>query len=237
MVRLLLSFGPLLLALRILGLAPPAAASIPIAAPAITCAAAGNAAETAATLPANILVSIGMVESGRYDAFSHHVTPWPWTVNIDGAGHYFASKQDAIAFTRLAQSSGANDIDVGCFQVSLKYHPNAFPDLDTAFDPAANASYAATYLSRLKAQTGSWNTAIADYHSAVPDLGLPYQRRVLAAWHGIGNIPSAIGDINIDAPDPVVIMQAPAARMVRVITMDSLAAESSRPGMPRVITP
>ncbi|OYY05450.1 MAG: hypothetical protein B7Y73_01650 [Acidocella sp. 35-58-6] len=237
MTRLLIILGSPLWVLSILGLATPAAASVPIAAPTSSCAAAGNAAETAATLPANILVSIGMVESGRYDAFSRRVTPWPWTVNIDGAGHYFASKQDAIAFTRLAQSSGANDIDVGCFQVSLKYHPNAFPDLDTAFDPAANAIYAAGYLAQLKSQTGSWNTAIADYHSAVPDLGLPYQRRVLAAWHGIGNIPSAIGDINIDAPDPVVIMQAPAARLVRVITMDSLAAEPSRPGMPRVITP
>ncbi|MDR3520504.1 MAG: transglycosylase SLT domain-containing protein [Acidocella sp.] len=237
MTRLLIIFGPPFWVLWILGLATPAAASVPIAAPASSCAAAGNAAETAATLPANILVSIGMVESGRVDALTGHVAPWPWTVNIDGAGHYFASKQDAIAFTRLAQSSGANDIDVGCFQVSLKYHPDAFPDLDTAFDPAANATYAAGYLSQLKAQTGSWNTAIADYHSAVPDLGLPYQRRVLAAWHGIGNIPSAINDINIDAPDPVVIMQAPAARLVRVITMESLAAEQSRPGMPRVITP
>ncbi|MDE8348560.1 MAG: transglycosylase SLT domain-containing protein [Acidocella sp.] len=225
------------LVLWMLGLAAPTAASVPIAASANSCAAAGNAAETAATLPANILVSIGMVESGRADTLTGHIAPWPWTVNIDGAGHYFASKQDAIAFTRLAQSSGANDIDVGCFQVSLKYHAGAFPDLDTAFDPAANATYAASYLARLKAQTGSWNTAIADYHSAVPDLGLPYQRRVLAAWHGIGNIPSAIGDITIDAPDPVVIMQAPAARLVRVITMDGLAAQAPRPGMPRVITP
>jgi hypothetical protein len=206
----------------------------------ISCAQAGNAAEAAGQLPANMLVSIGMVESGRADGLGR-VAPWPWTVNIDGAGHYFASKADAVAFTRLAQSSGAGDIDVGCFQVSLNYHPDAFADLETAFDPTANAAYAAKYLNRLKAQTGSWNAAIADYHSAEPDLGLPYQRRVLAAWHGIGSVPSAVGDIEIAAPDPVVILQSPgvvrATRYMRVITMDTAAPVIRRAGMPRVVTP
>ncbi len=208
----------------------------------VTCTQAGNAAEAAAGLPANMLVSIGMVESGRVDAVSRLVVPWPWTVNIDGAGRYFASKAEAVAFTRLAQSSGAGDIDVGCFQVSLNFHPDAFADLETAFDPAANAAYAARYLSALKAQTGSWNTAIADYHSAVPDLGLPYQRRVLAAWHGIGSVPSAVGEIAIAAPDPVVIMQSPgvvrATRFMRVITMDDAGGGlPMRGGLPRVVTP
>jgi hypothetical protein len=206
----------------------------------ISCAQAGNAAEAAGQLPANMLVSIGMVESGRADGLGR-VAPWPWTVNIDGAGHYFASKADAVAFTRLAQSSGAGDIDVGCFQVSLNYHPDAFADLETAFDPTANAAYAAKYLNRLKAQTGSWNAAIADYHSAEPDLGLPYQRRVLAAWHGIGSVPSAVGDIEIAAPDPVVVLQSPgvvrATRYMRVITMDTAAPVIRRAGMPRVVTP
>jgi len=207
----------------------------------MSCTQAGNAAEAAGQLPANMLVSIGMVESGRVDSLSGRVVPWPWTVNIDGAGHYFESKADAVAFTRLAQSSGAGDIDVGCFQVSLNFHPDAFADLDTAFDPAANAAYAARYLNQLKVQTGSWNTAIADYHSAVPDLGLPYQRRVLAAWHGIGSVPSAVGDIEIAAPDPVVILQSPgvvaATRYMRVITMESAAPVMGRGGMPRVVTP
>lgn len=225
---------PALLALA-LALAHPARAEL-------TCAQAGNAAEAASALPANMLVSIGMVESGRADPLTGHIAPWPWTVNIDGAGRYFATKQDAVAFTRLAQSSGAGDIDVGCFQVSLNYHPDAFPNLETAFDPAANAAYAAQFLNQLKALTGNWNTAIADYHSAVPDLGLPYQRRVLAAWHGIGSIPSAIGNISLTAPDPVIILQSPAVRAatshIRIITMDdSTTPLTHHSFMPRIITP
>jgi len=215
--------------------APPPAAPPPEAA----CTLAGAAAEQAALLPANILVSIGMVESGRADPLSGKITPWPWTVNADGAGHYFDSKADAIAFTRLALSSGAQDVDVGCFQISLQNHPDAFATLDEAFDPAANATYAAEFLTELKAQTGSWIQAIADYHSADPAAGIPYQARVLAAWHGIGAVPGALGASGLvfPAPDPVVIKLAPAARLVHVYSMDEYFALPLRRGLPRVINP
>jgi soluble lytic murein transglycosylase-like protein len=215
--------------------APPAA----VGPEAASCTLAGAAAEQAAALPANMLVSIGMIESGRADPLTGKIQPWPWTVNADGAGHYFDSKDDAIAFTRLAESSGAQDVDVGCFQISLQNHPDAFASLDAAFDPAANANYAALYLSELKAQTGSWNAAIADYHSADPTYGVPYQERVLAAWHGIGSVPGTLGSAGLvfPAPDPVVIKLAPAARLVHVYAMDAYFAAPARPGLPRVITP
>jgi hypothetical protein len=205
----------------------------------LACGIAGGAAEQNARLPANLLVSIGMVESGRADPLTGHVAPWPWTINADGNGRYFENKADAEAFVRLAESSGAADIDVGCFQISLQSHPDAFASLDDAFDPVKNANYAAAFLTQLKGQTGSWNTAIADYHSATPDLGLPYQRRVLAAWHGLGNVPlgmDSIENVAFEAPDPVVIMQSAAARRVHVYTMDDVPAAGLR-GLPRVITP
>jgi hypothetical protein len=63
-------------------------------------------------------------------------------------------------------------------QVNLMYHPEAFASLEQAFDPVANATYAAGFLQRLFAQTGSWPAATAAYHSAVPELGQPYQRKV-----------------------------------------------------------
>ncbi len=233
MVRLLSGVGLLLLVVAV-GAAPAAAEALPGQA----CGAAGGEAEQVAALPANMLVSIGVVESGRADPATGQVAPWPWTVNVDGAGRYFSTKQDAIDYVRLAQSSGAQDVDVGCFQVSLKYHADAFASLDEAFDPAANARYAAGYLVQLKGQTGSWNSAIADYHSAEPDLGLPYQRRVLAAWHGLGAMPAGLAAMDIAVMDPGVILQAPAARLVRVITLSSGGTGSgSGAGWPRVITP
>ncbi len=204
------------------------------------CGIAGHAAEQAADLPANLLVSIGMVESGRPDPLTGRLAPWPWTVNADGTGQYFMDKTAAEAYVRMAEAAGARDIDVGCFQISLQNHPNAFASLDDAFDPVENADYAAKFLNRLKSQTGSWNTAIADYHSAEPDLGLPYQRRVLAVWHGLGPVPAGLGaqlaDATLTAPDPYVILMSPQARRIHVYTPANAAAAPPG-GLPRVITP
>jgi hypothetical protein len=208
--------------------------------PGNACMAAGHDAEQGSALPSNLLISIGMVESGRTDPLTGHKAPWPWTVNADGQGQYFENKADAEAFVRFAEASGAHDIDVGCFQISLQSHPDAFATLDDAFDPAHNAAYAARFLTQLKAQTGSWNTAIADYHSALPDLGLPYQRLVLAAWKRMGDLPLGLGDDVAEAsyipPDNSIVLQSAAAKRVHVYSMLDENSLPSRPGLPRVIT-
>jgi hypothetical protein len=67
-------------------------------------------------------------------------------------------------------------------QVNLMYHPDAFRSLDQAFDPASNTRYAARFLNQLYAQTNDWKQAAALYHSATPQLGADYRRRVLAVW-------------------------------------------------------
>ena len=40
-------------------------------------------------------------------------------------------------------------VDVGCMQISLTYHPDAFSSMDQAFDPASNADYGARFLAQL----------------------------------------------------------------------------------------
>ncbi len=62
------------------------------------------------------------------------------------------------------------------------YHASAFASLEEAFDPTANAAYAAKFLLRLLAQTGSWPSATAGYHSLTPEIGGEYARKVLAIW-------------------------------------------------------
>ena len=207
--------------------------------PGAACTAAGHEAEQAGALPVNLLLSIGMVESGHPDPLTGRFAPWPWTVNADGNGQYFPTKEAAEAFVRFAEESGARDIDVGCFQISLQSHPDAFASLDEAFDPDKNAAYAARFLVRLKGQTGSWTTAIADYHSALPNLGLPYQRLVLAAWKRMGNLPFNIGaDVQeasyIPPPDTVAIIQSAAAKRIHVYTSSQPMDAAWRPGLPHV---
>ena len=148
-------------------------------------------AERGAGIPSGLLLAIGKRESGRSDPETGGVLPWPWSVNREGEGRFFASRQEAAAYVATAEREGSRSIDVGCFQINLKYHPMAFVSLDDAFDPAANAAYAARFLRELYDREGSWETAVAYYHSASPLLGVPYREAVFATWHGLPQMAAA----------------------------------------------
>ncbi len=146
--------------------------------PATACDDAAAWAERGWGVPPAIVSAIGQVESGRADPRTGRVSPWPWTVNSGGHGYFFASRTAAIGFVRGAWARGERRIDVGCFQVDLFYHPVAFNSLEQAFDPFANADYAARTLTVLHGLTGSWAAAVADYHSSLPAEGEDYRRKV-----------------------------------------------------------
>jgi hypothetical protein len=148
------------------------------------CLAAATQAEQQFRLPPGLLGAIGRVESGRRDPLSGHVAPWPWTIDVDGAGAFLPSQDSAVSSVRLLLGQGGHSIDVGCFQINLQYHPTAFASLEEALDPAANARYAARFLAVLYSRFGNWPTAIMNYHSATTERGAAYRDRVLANWSG-----------------------------------------------------
>jgi hypothetical protein len=154
--------------------------------PIADCRSAASAFEQSAGLPSGLLLAIGQVESGRPDPMTGRIDPWPWATNHAGEGHYFTSAPEAIAWVAAQQASGNRSIDVGCFQVNLQYHPDAFASLAEAFDPAANARYAAAFLNRLHEQSGNWPSAIALYHSADPFEGQRYSTRVMEVTRNTG---------------------------------------------------
>ena len=137
------------------------------------------------SIPDKLLHAISLVESGRWDADRKASFAWPWTVTADGEGHFLPSKQAAIAEVRHLQSKGVDNIDVGCMQVNLRAHPEAFANLDQAFDPAANVSYGARFLAELRANTPDWDTAAAYYHSQTPALAAAYENKLVAAWREV----------------------------------------------------
>jgi Transglycosylase SLT domain len=145
------------------------------------CRAAIRTAERAAGIPSQLMAAIGRVESGRHEP-DGSVNPWPWSINAEGEAHVFDGKAEAIAAVRALQAQGMRSIDVGCMQVNLQQHPDAFATLEEAFDPVTNANYAARFLVQLHDETGTWPSATAWYHSATPELGADYQRRVMAVW-------------------------------------------------------
>lgn len=156
------------------------------------CAAEAAAQERVYGIPAALLHSISIVESGRYDSGHRAVIAWPWTVTAEGQGRYLPGKAEAIAEVRRLRAKGVQNIDVGCMQVNLRYHPDAFANLEQAFDPAVNVAYAARFLKGLFGAVGHWPTAASYYHSQTPSLAAAYRERLMKVWN---NAESAIASV------------------------------------------
>jgi len=150
--------------------------------PASQCEAAIASVEFSARVPPRLLDAISLTETGRPDPATGRFRAWPWTINAEGQGQFFDTKEQAIAAAQALQARGVQSIDVGCMQVNLLYHPHAFTSLQDAFDPWSNARYAASFLNSLYAGTKDWARAIAAYHSETPALGDAYRVLVLARW-------------------------------------------------------
>lgn len=145
------------------------------------CHSATSQAERALHIPDGFLYAISRVESGKTDS-SGHLSAWPWTIMASGVGHYYQSKSEAVAAAAEFRAQGVTSIDVGCMQVNLQQHPDAFSSLDQAFDPTVNALYAGRFLIQMHDKMGSWPRAAAAYHSQTPGIGAPYQWKVLETW-------------------------------------------------------
>lgn len=144
------------------------------------CQAAIAAVERTAPVPPQLLSAIARTESGR--PMGGRAVAWPWTLNVAGTGHFYASATEAISAVETFRAAGVQSIDVGCMQVNLQHHPSAFPSLHAALDPQTNVAYAARFLSSLHGELGTWPQAAAAYHSRTPERAAVYGQRVMRAW-------------------------------------------------------
>lgn len=142
------------------------------------CANATRDAEKKFRLPKHLLFAISLKETGRWNAQRKESYTWPWTVTSGGEGRHhptlFAAKSDV----RRLLAAGVTNIDVGCMQINLRYHGTAFKNLEEAFDPLKNTTYAARFLTELKIRHGSWRDATERYHSGNSARGKKYRDAV-----------------------------------------------------------
>ncbi len=146
------------------------------------CAAEVARQERQRGIPDGLLSAISVVESGRWDAERRASFAWPWTVMAEGEGRFLPSKEEAVAEVKKLKARGVRNIDVGCMQVNLRAHPDAFDDIESAFDPATNVGYAARFLTGLYEDTKDWRVAGSYYHSQTPHLAAAYRSKLMAAW-------------------------------------------------------
>ena len=138
--------------------------------------------ERAHRIPKHLLSAISLAESGRWDATLGESFAWPWTVTAGSQSRYFDTKAAALGHVRALVDAGVRNVDVGCMQINLRHHPDAFQSLDQAFEPAANVAYAAGFLADLHHQTRSWNRAVSFYHSRTREFYQPYRVKVYKLW-------------------------------------------------------
>jgi hypothetical protein len=167
------------------------------------CERVSEAAAAESGVPVSVLKAISLTETGRKRGGVFR--PWPWTVNMEGEGHWFETLDDARAYVFREYKRGARSFDVGCFQINYKWHGDAFDSIDEMFDPMANARYAARYLSELHAESGSWTTAAGSYHSRTPEFAERYRARFerfrTALMDEDGETPGPVG--TADESDPI----------------------------------
>jgi hypothetical protein len=133
-------------------------------------------------IPVNLLHSIALVESGRYDKSEKKFYPWPWTANVEGKAYFFDNKQQAVRFVKGQMDKGKKNIDVGCNQINLFHHGDNFLSIDHAFNPVTNSHYAAKFLKTHFNESNNWILAVAHYHSYTPNLGKLYAGKVFTQW-------------------------------------------------------
>ncbi|WP_353311310.1 transglycosylase SLT domain-containing protein [Shimia sp. NS0008-38b] len=147
-------------------------------------------------VPTNVLLAITRTETGRNK--NGVLSPWPWTVNMDGKGVWFNSQQEALNYALSHFKAGARSFDIGCFQLNYRWHGQHFNDIAHMFDPTSNARYAAEFLSSLYAETTNWDDAAAAYHSRTPKYADKYKTRFKRI---MANLPDA-GSMPLSSPTP-----------------------------------
>ena len=164
---------------------------------AYACIDAANKFEKKYQIQEHLLTTITNVETGRWNEARKHSLPWPWTVTTSSKGQYFETKVEAMREVERLQANGVKSIDVGCMQINLSYHGEAFENLEDAFDPEKNVEYGAKFLKRLYDTKGNnWFEASKFYHSSLPEKGEYYKKKILAMYERVKN---SHNDLKADA--------------------------------------
>lgn len=176
------------------------------AADAMACDTAARSASELTGVPLPLLLAVTRVETGR----GTPSTPWPWTINSAGRGHWFQTVQQAQDFVASQIAAGQNNLDIGCFQMNYRWHRNRFASVAAMLDPGENALQAARFLLELRESEGGWTAAAAAYHSRDRERGTSYLRKI-TAFTGTADAPADTAPVelatraSIGSPAPLFI--------------------------------
>ena len=115
-------------------------------------------------IPPERFYAVALQES-RAKLRSGKVRPWPWTLSIDKAPHYFRTRRAAWRALKLALEDRVHQLGVGLMQIEWRYHKDKLIDPWQALEPYHNLRVGAGYLRDCYWRTGDWDRAVGCYHS------------------------------------------------------------------------
>lgn len=143
----------------------------------MSCDEAASLVENSLDIPQGLLVAIARVESDNQ----------PFAVNVNGLTVSFSRQDlavDAVKTMLRSHAFGSRPhVDIGCFQINLGWHSDAFPSIEVGFDPVTNGLAAGLFLREIHAKTGNWHEAVARYHTA-SQAGARYAEAVFRKYEG-----------------------------------------------------
>ncbi len=137
-------------------------------------------------LPAPLFYAVALTESGQRSLSQHRLRPWPWTLNVNGRGQFFASRKAAWRALQRALASDERSVDIGLMQINWRYHHQALGSAWQALDPYHNLRVGAAILRRCYAAEPDWWESLGCYHAPNdPVRAKKYRERVTRHWRRI----------------------------------------------------
>ena len=116
-----------------------------------------------AGIPSTVLYAVALQESGVRR--NGRIVPWPWSLNVAGQSHRYATRADACAGLQQAiRATPHTRIDAGLGQINLGYHQQRYSTACDLLDTYRNLAIAAEILHEQHTPGEDWLLAIGRYH-------------------------------------------------------------------------
>ncbi|MCT4635291.1 MAG: transglycosylase SLT domain-containing protein [Rickettsiales bacterium] len=136
------------------------------------CLAAIDKYEKLYNIPTGLLKAVSKIES-EYN---------PFVLNDGLKTHRFKTKEEVLNRISYLIEIGKTNFDVGCMQINYRWHDKNFTSPEEMLDVTWNVHYAASLISGLYKDHGSWQAAIRHYHSYEPKFYKQYSKKIALAW-------------------------------------------------------
>lgn len=120
----------------------------------------------------------------------------PWTISLGSNVVAYDSAAEMEAQLENLIMEGEEDLNLGCMQLNLIWHGDHFYSLQDMINPEHSAEYAASVLSDLHNEYGSWQRAIRIFHGDTNETER-YVKSVLRLYDERKNVPKYLtqGDL------------------------------------------